>query len=62
MTDKQHTLTKKERQALMDVWSTSEDLFVKTLYRKLKNKQKKMQKIEDLQKKVKKGETKPDEQ
>ena len=48
MTENQHTLTKKERHQLMDAWSVSEDLFVKTTYRKLKNKQKKMQKIEDL--------------
>lgn len=62
MTDKQHTLTKKERAQLMEQWSTADDLFVKTTYRKLKNKQKKMQKIEELEKKVRKGETKPDEQ
>jgi len=62
MTDKQQTLTKKERAQLMEQWSTADDLFVKTTYRKLKNKQKKMQKIEELEKKVRKGETKPDEQ
>ncbi len=62
MTDKQQTLTKKERAQLMDQWSTADDLFVKTTYRKLKNKQKKLQKIEELEKKVRKGETKPDEQ
>jgi len=61
MTDKQQTLTKKERAQLMEQWSTADDLFVKTTYRKLKNKQKKMQKIEELEKKVRKGETKPDE-
>ena len=62
MTDKQQTLTKKERAQLMEQWSTADDLFVKTTYRKLKNKQKKLQKIEELEKKVRKGETKPDEQ
>lgn len=62
MSDTQHTLTKKERAQLMEQWSTADDLFVKTTYRKLKNKQKKMQKIEELEKKVRKKETKPDEQ
>jgi hypothetical protein len=55
--------TKKDTQGgKVDQWADTKDPFVNMIYKKLRNKKKKLDKIKETEDKVKKGEIKPNQE
>lgn len=60
MTDKANKKDTKAKQ--IEQWADTSDNFVNLIYKKLRNKNKKLDKIEQTQDKIRKGEIKPNEE